>query len=85
MISYGESYDLFILLIFTNVYTIFENIAKYIQTHREFNKSIRSKFLARQTKEINKLIAELDVENIQNINNQFEEIRKISQNNKSKK
>ena len=77
MISYGESYDLFVLLIFANVYTIFENIAIYKQTHREFKKSIRLNILAQQTEKTNKQNAKLDAAILKNIHKQFEERRNM--------
>jgi len=70
MILYGESYDLFILLIFTNVYTILENLAKYKQVHREFIKLIVSKLLERE-QTLDDLVNEIVAEKRKNLDDIF--------------
>ncbi len=66
MILYGESYDLFILLIFTNVYTILENLAKCKQVHREFIKLSISKSLEREQQLDDLFIKKIEAENRKN-------------------
>jgi hypothetical protein len=71
MILYGESYDLFILLIFTNVYTILENLAKCKQVHREFIKLSISKSLEREQQLDDLFIKKIEAENRKKLDDIF--------------
>jgi len=71
MILYGESYDLFILLIFTNFYTILENLAKCKQVHREFIKLSISKSLEREQQLDDLFIKKIEAENRKKLDDIF--------------